>query len=215
VATGESTVSAPTHYFVTDIECDGPDPARNSMLSLATVVVRDDGVFCGEFEAVLKARPDREPDPRTMQWWATQEAAWTAATTAPENPAIVMRRFADWVASYPDIRSFAARPLMFDGVWIDAYLRTFADSFVLDVPFWGRCIFSGSPLDIGTYIAGVFGHTGAHTREALLPEAWLGNHPHTHKAIDDARGYASLLARLLGVARRLPPNPDDFLIDRA
>ena len=37
-------MSAPTHYFVTDIECDGPDPARNSMLSLATVVVGVDSV---------------------------------------------------------------------------------------------------------------------------------------------------------------------------
>lgn len=26
-----------THYFVTDIECDGPDPSRNSMLSFASV----------------------------------------------------------------------------------------------------------------------------------------------------------------------------------
>jgi len=36
-------VSGPAHYFVTDIECDGPDPALNSMLSFATVVVREDG----------------------------------------------------------------------------------------------------------------------------------------------------------------------------
>jgi hypothetical protein len=26
-----------------------------------------------------------------------------------------------------------------------------------------------------------------------LPREWLGNVPHTHRAIDDARGYANLL----------------------
>ena len=54
------------HYFVTDIECDGPSPLTNSMLSFATVVVREDGELCGEFEAVLKPRPDKQTDESTM-----------------------------------------------------------------------------------------------------------------------------------------------------
>jgi hypothetical protein len=29
---------------------------------------------------------------------------------------------------------------------------------------------------------------------------WLGNVPHTHRAIDDALGYANVLARLLRMA---------------
>ncbi|MBB4955023.1 hypothetical protein H4S14_003127 [Agrobacterium vitis] len=198
------------YYFVTDIETDGPDPALHSMLSFATVVLREDGVFCGEFEGVLKPRPDRVADKGTMNWWAKHPQAWEAATSNAQEPEQVMKRYADWVESFDGVRAFAARPLMFDGLWIDRYLRDFAGCFVLDVGYWGRCIFNASPLDIGTYTSGVFGRTNPHDAGIKLPSDWLGNHPHTHHAIDDARGYASLLSRLFTVARELPPNPHDF-----
>jgi len=193
-------VSQLAHYFVTDIECDGPDSARHSMLSFATVVVREDGEMCGEFEAVLRPRPDRAPDPATMKWWAGQPEAWKAATLDPVDPAGAMTRFADWVESYPGIRSFAARPVAFDGIWIDRYLRDFAGSYLLDIPYWGRAIFTASPLDIGAYMCGILGQTRMQTIDTVLPSDWMGHHPHTHRAIDDARGYAALLATLLGKA---------------
>ncbi|MCM2473728.1 DNA polymerase III subunit epsilon [Rhizobium sp. CG5] len=202
--------TSPAFYFVTDIETDGPDPAQHSMLSFATVVLRDDGALCGEFEGVLKPRPDRVADERTMKWWSGQPEAWSAATTNPQEPEIVMSRYADWVEAYSGIRAFAARPLMFDGVWIDTYLRAFAGCFVLDVGYWGRCIFNASPLDIGTYTSGVFGRTSPHDAGVNVPADWLGHQPHTHRAIDDARGYAFLLAKLFEVARSLPENPVDF-----
>jgi hypothetical protein len=204
-------LTALAHYFVTDIECDGPDQARNSMLSFASVVLREDGEICGEFEAVLSPRADRQQDARTMEWWAGQPEAWKAATDAPERPSVVMTRYAEWVESFAGLRSFAARPLMFDGLWMDTYLRTFANSFLLDVPYWGRCVFNASPLDIGTYLSGIFGKVRPHTGNIEFPAEWLGNHPHTHRAIDDARGYASLLARLLTLARQSPSRPEDFL----
>lgn len=197
-------------YFVTDIECDGPDVSRNSMLSFATVVLRQDGEFCGEFEANLKPRPDRSSDGRTMEWWETQPEAWAAATTNPEDPEIAMKRFVAWVEGFQGQRAFAARPLMFDGLWIDSYLRSFAERFLLDVPYWGNCVFNAGPLDIGTYMLGVFGKTNPQSFGDNFPTDWLGNHPHTHRAIDDARGYASLLAKLFQVARGLPENPHDF-----
>ncbi|PWW00205.1 DNA polymerase III epsilon subunit-like protein [Hoeflea marina] len=190
-------MSQPAHYFVTDIESDGPDPARNSMLSFATVVVREDGEMCGEFEAVMTPRADRSPDEQTMKWWAGQPDAWQAATSNPVDPADAMKRFADWVETYPPIRSFAARPVAFDGAWIDRYLRDFAGSYLLDIPYWGRNIFTAGALDIGAYMCGVLGQTKMQTLDTVLPAEWLGHHPHTHRAIDDARGYASLLATLL------------------
>lgn len=195
-------MTAPVHYFVTDIETDGPDPARHSMLSFASVVLREDGELCGEFEATIIPRADRETDARTMGWWANNPDAYAAATANPEEPSAVMQRYADWVMSFPGLRSFAARPVIFDGTFMDAYLRAFANGFVLDVPYWGRCIFNASPLDIGTYMSGVLGSTAPQTAGTKIPAEWLGNHPHSHRAIDDARGYASLLARLLGIARQ-------------
>lgn len=201
----------PAHYFVTDIETDGPDPAKNSMLGFATVVVREDGKLAGEFEAVLRPRADRQPDERTMAFWKTQPEAWRAATSDPEPASVVMPRFASWVESFSGKRSFAARPLAFDGTWIDEYLRAFAGCHLLDVPHWGRTIFSGGALDIGTFMSGVFNRTDPPMGDIEYPQAWLGDHAHTHRAIDDARGYAALLKRLLLLASRQAPHPEDFV----
>ncbi len=199
------------HYFVTDIEADGPDPALNSMLAFTSVVVREDGEMCGEFEAVIEPRPGRAANAETMAWWATQPEAWRAATEGAEPPSVVMTRFAQWVGGFPEKRSFAARPLAFDGGWMDCYLRAYANAHVLDVPHWGRKLFTRGAMDIGTYAAGVFGRTTPDEVSFRFPPEWLGHHPHTHRAIDDARGYASLLSKLFAVARKLPSHPDDFL----
>ncbi|MGI9481077.1 MAG: hypothetical protein ACR2OR_01845 [Hyphomicrobiales bacterium] len=37
-----------------------------------------------------------------------------------------------------------------------------------------------------------------------------GNHPHTHRAIDDAHGYAALLSKLLIIANQRSDHPEDF-----
>jgi hypothetical protein len=208
-------MTSTAHYFVTDIETNGPDPARHSMLSFASVVLREDGEICGEFEATLLPRLDRTVDERTLTWWATQPDAYAAATANPQEPSAVMRRYADWVEGFPGLRAFAARPVVFDGDWMDVYLRTFADTFILDVAYWGRCIFNASPLDIGAYMSGVLGQTGPQTAGSVIPPEWLGNHPHTHRAIDDARGYASLLARLLDMARQRQPALPEILTAQA
>ncbi len=108
-----------------------------------------------------------------------------------------MPRFADWIRDFNGKRSFAASPLTFDGMWIDHYLREFADSCLLDVPHWGQnIIFTAVALDIGTYMSGVLNRTDLHG-DIAIPSDWLGDHEHTHRAIGDARGYAAVLARLL------------------
>jgi len=199
------------HYFVTDIETDGPSPLENSMLSFASVALREDGKILGEFEAVLIPRNDKKPDPDTIVFWQTQPEAWQAATTGARPPGQVMPQFVEWVETFPGPRAFAARPIMFDGIWMEHYLREFANCYLLDVPYWGRAVFNASPLDIGTYISGVFNRTQPHSGNIIIPDDWLGQQKHTHCAIDDARGYANLLARLLKIARDSPPHRDDFL----
>jgi len=199
------------YYFVTDIEADGPSPMENSMLSFASVAVREDGVLVGEFETTLNVRTDRQPDSRTMTWWKTQPDAWAAATSHPKPPQQEMQRFADWIESFEGKRSFAARPIAFDGMWIDHYLREYTDSYLLDVSVWGHNIFTAGALDIETYMSGIFNHTEPHTGDMEFPKSWLGGHDHSHRAIDDARGYATVLSKLLKIAGQQPPHPDDFL----
>lgn len=108
---GCRTVGGDRVYVVTDIESDGEVPGRNSMLTFASVAMSMNGQALGEFEAVLEPLPDASPNGETMAWWRTQPEAYSAATTNPESPVVVMRRFAGWVRSLPERRAFSASPL--------------------------------------------------------------------------------------------------------
>ena len=198
-----------TYYFVTDIETDGPDPSLHSMLSFATVVLRDNGEFVDEFEANLEPRSDRTQDQQTMSWWGEHPQAWAAATKNPMSPSTVMKKYVNWVEGFDGLRSFAARPLLFDGLWMDHYLRAFGNSYVLDMPY-GSPLFTAAAMDIPTYMSGLFGRSSVLTVRDKIPADWFGDHQHTHTAIDDARGYASVLAHLLKIADETPPHPLDF-----
>lgn len=189
-------------YVVTDIECDGPNPNRNSMLSFASVAVSARGDIVGEFEAVLEPRPDRVQDAGTMEWWRTQPEVWAAATANPEPPAVVMERFAQWVEGLPGLRVFTARPLIFDGPWIDHYLDHYLGARAHVGIRLPRKVFNGfAALDLDSLIAGLMGQPHRVAYQPDVPGDWLGDHPHSHRAIDDARGYASVLQHLLALAR--------------
>jgi hypothetical protein len=71
----------------------------------------------------------------------------------------------------------------------------------LSVPRHPRPIFAGQGMCIVSYMSAVLGQAAVSEAADPVPPDWLGHHPHTHRAIDDARGYASLLARLLKSAK--------------
>lgn len=198
---------APDHaiFIVTDIEADGPTPLRHSMLSFASVAIDADGQRYGEFEAVLEPRADKAQSPMTMDWWATQPEAWAAATTGAEPAEIVMPRYADWVDSLPGPCVFAAAPMMFDGLWMDHYLDSFADTRVLGGPFAQRQIFKGGGVCLYTMAGTLRGVPYPQWGMSRLPAEFFGHIAHTHKAIDDARGFANVLVELMKISRALPP----------
>ena len=199
------TEDAPsTTFVVTDIEADGPSPLGSSMLSFASVACDVEGKIIDEFEAVLTPRPDRAPSPDTMAWWHTQPEAWAAATTDPEPPEVVMPRYADWVESLPGFRVFAAAPIVFDGLWMDHYLETFAGTRVLGGPFKTRQIFRGGGVCLYTMAGTLRGAEYLKWGMQRVPPDWFGNIVHSHKAIDDARGFANVLAKLFEISAGLP-----------
>lgn len=185
-------------YFVTDIECDGFAPGDNSMLAFASVAVTADGAEQGRFECVLAGLPNAGTDPNTMAWWKTQPEAWAASTKDPRDPAEVMSDFLAWVLGFADTgatRVFAASPVAFDGVWIDYYLRRFTP--------YGLCMGPEDPvrpfdhtLCLRSYTAAVTGRPVSGINAHNIPQEWLGDIEHTHRAIDDALGYAHLLGEL-------------------
>ncbi|MBN9346167.1 MAG: 3'-5' exoribonuclease [Devosia sp.] len=194
-----------TTFVVTDIEADGPSPLRSSMLSFASVACDVTGTVLGEFEAVLEPRSDRTPHPDTMAWWETQPEAWVHATTNPEPPEVVMPRYADWVESLPGFRVFAAAPMIFDGLWMDHYLETYAGTRVLGTPLkHARQIFRGGGVCLYTMAGTLRGAEYLKWGMQRVPPEWYGHIEHTHRAIDDARGFANVLARLFAISGSLP-----------
>lgn len=193
-----------TTFVVTDIEADGPSPLESSMLSFASVGCDVAGTVLDEFEAVLEPRSDRQPHPVTMDWWKTQPEAWRHATEHPEPPEIVMPRYADWVEGLPGWHVFAAAPMSFDGLWMDHYLQTYVGVRVLGHPTGGRQIFRGGGVCLYTMAGALRGADYLKWGMQRVPPEWYGNIAHTHRAIDDARGFANVLARLFAISGGLP-----------
>jgi hypothetical protein len=193
----------PVTYVVTDIEVDGPWPGVNSMRSFASVAVTADGTRHGEFEAALEPLPGAAPHPDTYAWFQTQGDAWAACTTDPRPVRDVLDDYVAWVRGLPGPCMFAAHPLGFDGGWIDYYLRRFTRYGVTQGPYEQDVLFEArGGLCLRSYAAAVTGRPVSEVSPASLPAEWFGDEPHTHRAIDDARGYANLLVSLLARTSR-------------
>jgi len=183
-------------YVVTDIEVDGPWPAANSMRSFASVATTAAGTQIDRFEAVLEPLPGAAPDAETYAWFQTVPEAWAAATTDPRPISDVMTSYVTWLQSLPEPRMFAASPIAFDGGWMDYYLRRFTRFGLVQGPYESDVLFQGPGLCLRSYAAAVTGRPVADLSPTSLPAEWFGEVQHTHRAIDDALGYAHLLGEL-------------------
>ena len=182
-------------YIVTDGEFDGPTPSQHSMLAFASVAVTMSRGIVGEFETVLERLEGATQDPGTMNFWKENPEAYAASTLDPQPAAKEMPRFVDWVRSMPGAAIFVSHPLALDGLWIDFYLRRFTGDRLLEGHWKQNRLFRDAPLCLVSYWSG---RTGLSLLErGKYPAEWLGNQPHTHRAIDDARGYAHLLLHLM------------------
>jgi hypothetical protein len=194
-----------TVYVVTDCELDGPVPGRHSLLSFASVAVTAGGETLGEFEATLERLEGAVQDAGTLQFWARRPEAYAAATAAPEPPDRGMANFVCWVRRLPGPAVFAAHPVALDGLWMDFYLRRFTAERILSPPDAPRPLFRHAPLCLASFAAGRLGWPPQDCRSDRYPPDWLGRYAHTHRAIDDARGYARLLATLMRAAPLAAP----------
>lgn len=189
-------LTGPLVFLVTDIESNGPDPGLNSMLSLASVAVTQDGVILDEFSVNLMELPGSKPDPATMDWWRGHSEAYAAATAAPDSAHNAMASWVRWVQSRNVTSIFAAHPLSFDGAWMDWYLQYCGMGRLFDRPREPGITFSAG-LDIVSLVMGRTGFAYDRCiRDNYSPE-WLGGNIHDHSALSDARGYAHLLSHIL------------------
>lgn len=179
-------------YIVVDIEADGPVPGQYSMLSLAAVATTPEAEI-GRFYRKLRALPEAVQEPNTMRWWNTEPKAWEEVQTGAEDPSVVISDFVAWVESLDKQLIFVASPIALDYSFVGWYLMRFV----------GRNPFSNEhnavrTLDIRSFISGKYGLTFDNSSRNKLPDALTHVMPqHTHKAIDDAVGYANLLRHIL------------------
>lgn len=190
-------------YVVTDIEVDGFVPGANSMLSLASVAVTASGEQVGEFEAVLERLPGAQPNPDTWAWFQSQPPEVLAAATEDPRPVPeVMAAFVAWVKGLGGDREFVASPLGFDGTYVDHYLRRFTSYAICEGLYVDDPLFHGPGLCLKSLACGLVGGDPATFTVHSLPKDWFGHVEHTHRAIDDARGYAHLLVEVLRRSRQ-------------
>lgn len=183
-------------YIVTDIEADGGTPGAHSMIAFGSVAIRETGAPLGEFEGVLTPLPGATQDPRTMKWWSQFPQAFAAATANPRPAGDVMTDFVHWVKSFNEPAVFAAHPLGFDGNWMDYYLRRFTPYAIVQGFYEEDKLFVSSGLCLRSFAAAITARPVHEMDVSVYPKDWLGSHEHTHRAIDDARGYGSLLQTL-------------------
>jgi hypothetical protein len=179
-------------YVSTDIEADGPIPGPHSMLSFASAAYREDKTLVGTFEANLVTLPDAQGDPKTMAWWQTQPDAWAACRADPREPAEVMPEYVAWVKSLPGKPVFVGYPVAYDFLFVYWYMLRFA----------GESPFSHSALDIKTYAMALLGTGYRESVKRNMPRRWFDDLPHTHVALDDAKGQGALLCNMFAARRQ-------------
>ena len=186
-------------YFVTDIETNGPYPGVHSMLGFASVACRRGDGIIGEFETNVAPLAELTEHTEVMDWWGTQPDAFSYVTNDPSPAREAMADWVDWIEGYPGERVFVAYPITFDGMWIDWYLRRFLDMPLFRGPMSGKRLFSDTGFDLPSFAMAVLNMGPEDVRRAEYPTEWLGDVPHSHRAIDDAKGYAHLLLHLLAM----------------
>jgi len=154
----------------------------------------------GSFYRKLQPLEDLTADPDTMEWWKTQPDAWQEVNTDAEPAAVVIGAFRTWVGSLDKSPVFVASPLVLDYPFIKWYLHRFG----------GEQLFEDfgpvqRTLDLASFTAGRLGIPLARARRMQLPAKLTQGMPeHSHKAIDDARGYGVILRNVLHTQA---PNP--------
>ena len=177
-------------YVSVDVEADGPVPGLHSMLSLGAAAFTSDGERLDTFSVNLEPLPHASEDPRTMRWWASQEAAWEACHVDPQPPQAAIAGFRRWIdhhhktVGWPVMVAF---PIAFDGMWVEWYLNRFG----------GESPFRRRGLDIKTVAMVAMGAGYRATAKSTLPKHWRPRAPHTHVAVDDAIEQGELFFNVL------------------
>lgn len=170
-------------WVFVDVESDGPQPGRHSMLSCALVEMRiyPDGVEeVTNYYARLQPLSGARQHKATMAWWKTQPEAWAEARRGPyETPQGWAQRAHHFLTSdrlSPTIVSdFAA----FDGAWLNFYLQ---EARLIGIPI--------NVIDARSFVMGSWNLPQHKSGKSSWPKSWFPKDiPHDHNPLNDARNF--------------------------
>jgi len=181
-------------YIIVDIELNGLTPGEHSILSIGAVA----STMTEEISSFYKKLQPLEglsADPETMDWWKTQPEAWQEVNTDAQPATVVIEEFRKWVKGFGKPSIFVASLLILDYPFIKWYLHKFgSEQLFEDFEPVQRT------LDLASFTAGKLNIPLAKARRMQLPpEITQGMPGHSHKAIDDARGYGAILRNVLKI----------------
>ncbi len=174
-------------YIFADIEADGPIPGKHSMMSIGAVACTPEEQQLGIFHINLLPLPGAVKDQVTMDWWQTQPDAYKASIEDQRDAGEATKEFAAWVKSFPGKPILVAHPATFDYMWIAWYFQFFLSEW----------IFEQLSIDIRTYAMATLNWDFTKCTRKYYPNEWLGGHPHSHRAIQDALGYRNIFFELV------------------
>lgn len=184
-------------YVSVDIECDGPCPGLNSMLSIGAVAFdpkRGEGLeaIVGQFTVNLETLTGASPDQDTSNWWAQNPEAFSRCREDIESVRAALPRFADWLESLPGKPIFVGYPAGFDFTFIYWYLHNFA----------GRNPFVRNAIDLETYVMALQNCGYLESGPENWPSHWVDTSAKTsHVALEDALQNGLLFLRILSHSR--------------
>lgn len=175
-------------YISVDVECNGPCPGLNSMISVAAVAYDDVGNEIDFFSRNLEDAEGTQPDHKTMlEFWPQFPKAYQVTQINKQQPKEVMHEFAQWLSQYQN-PVFVAWPVTFDFSFVWYYFQR----------YHGNCPFGFSGLDMKTLAMALLKTKFKDTTKDIFPSYWIAPWlPHTHIALDDAREQGHIFFEML------------------
>jgi hypothetical protein len=169
-------------FVSVDVEFDGENPNKNSLLSIGAVAYSDDPTSKNGYSEVSRFYTNFKPlqghspsEDTTNNFWNLPEnsEALKLLQVDKKEPQEAMESFSSWVNSLDGKPSLIAFPLEIEEKWLSHYINETG----ISLPFVAG-------IDIKEYLS---------ETEKLLPhdqehlrEEWQSKHPYTHNALDDA-----------------------------
>lgn len=175
----------PKVFLSFDVEADGDAPTVSNLLSIGIVALDVQGNVIDKYYANVLPYGDAEHQPgqRCMtEFWNKNPEIYALTQVDRKSPSVVMQEIGEFYAkmkqNYGDV-TWVAGPSAYDWQWLKGYYTKFNPTGV-DIGYSAKCLST-----LYWCACKVYNCETSEDKKAFWKKL-AGNHPHTHKADDDA-----------------------------